>query len=69
MNTHNEWTKENSRYRNILKQIFRRTPARPTIAFLHSYILKRGILDGKAGLAFAKSRALYYKMINDCKQP
>ncbi len=67
MNTNNAWPKEDNPWRNILKTIFRRTPCRPPIAFLHSYILKAGILDGRAGIDFAKSRYDYYKMIKNYK--
>ena len=63
MNTHNAWPKENNPWRNILKTIFRKIPFRPAIAFLHSYILKAGFLDGAPGYDFAKSRSIYYKMI------
>ena len=33
------------------------------VAFLHSYILKIGFLDGAHGFRFAKSRMNYYRMI------
>ena len=31
--------------------------------FVHSYVLKLGFLDGRAGLHFAVSRAFYYWQI------
>lgn len=49
--------------REILKRIFRKMPARGLIAFLHSYLYKRGFLDGKAGYDFAKSRKKYYDLV------
>jgi glycosyltransferase involved in cell wall biosynthesis len=47
-------------YRRLLKTIFRRIPARGLVAFLHSYVLKLGFLDGTAGFHFAMSRFFYY---------
>ncbi|HMG50430.1 MAG TPA: glycosyltransferase family 2 protein [Inquilinus sp.] len=47
-------------YRRLLKTIFRRIPARGLVAFLHSYVLKLGFLDGAAGFHFAMSRGFYY---------
>lgn len=63
MNARNAWPDDPVRWRQVLKKAFRRLPARGMIAFLHSYILKRGILDGRAGLDFARKRATYYRMI------
>jgi len=63
MNARNAWPDDPVRWRQVLKKSFRRLPARGMIAFLHSYILKRGILDGRAGLDFARKRAAYYRMI------
>jgi len=65
MNTHKVWPKDPCLWRNIIKTIFRILPCRPAIAYLHSYILKQGFRDGKEGHNFAKSRALYYKMIHN----
>lgn len=48
----------------FIKRVFRTLPFKPFIAFLHSYILKLGFLDGIAGLQFALSRARYYTMIS-----
>lgn len=58
------YPKDPSVWRNFIKQIFRIVPLRGLIAFLHSYIVKLGFLDGKAGFSFAKTRALYYKMVS-----
>lgn len=49
--------------RQAMKQIFRKTPWRSTVAFCHCYIIKKGILDGKAGLEFAQMRYRYYKTV------
>lgn len=44
------------------KRLFRNLPAKPLVAFLHSYVFKQGFKDGKAGLKFALSRMRYYRM-------
>jgi len=63
MNSHNLWPAEDSPWRNALKTAFRRSKIRPHLAFLHSYIIKAGFLDGRAGFDFARHRYLYYQMI------
>lgn len=63
MNDRNAWPVDPLRWRQALKKLFRALPCRGTIAFLHSYILQRGFLDGRAGYAFARSRMVYYRMI------
>ena len=50
--------------RGPLKRLFRKLPARPLIAFLHSYIVRLGFLDGSAGLNFALARSFYYWQIS-----
>lgn len=50
--------------REFLKQNFRNMPFRDVTAFMHSYIIKLGFLDGGAGYQFAKSRFHYYKMVS-----
>ncbi len=50
--------------RQTIKSLFRSLPCRPLCAFLHSYLLKKGVLDGRAGFHFAKTRYHYYKMVN-----
>lgn len=52
-----------TRYRRGLKRLFARMPLRPLAAFLHSYILRLGFLDGTAGFHFAVARAFYYWQI------
>lgn len=59
----NAYPSENNKGRDILKRIFRRLPFRPVIAFAHSYVLKRGFLDGRAGFYFALSRYHYYRKV------
>ncbi len=46
--------------RLALKRIFALLPFKPLVAFVHSYFLKLGMLDGRPGLHFALARAFYY---------
>lgn len=64
MNQNQSWPKDPSSFRQLLKIIFRHMPCRYISAFLHSYILKLGILDGRAGLKLAFTRYHYYRMIS-----
>lgn len=50
--------------RHGLKTVFAKIPFRSGIAFLHSYIIKGGIFDGKRGLKLALSRKTYYENNN-----
>lgn len=63
MNLRNAWPQDPVRWRQVLKQAFRNAPARGPVAFVHSYVLKLGFLDGATGLAMAKDRMRYYRMI------
>ncbi|HEY4366947.1 MAG TPA: glycosyltransferase family 2 protein [Steroidobacteraceae bacterium] len=54
------------RRRKALKSLVYRLPGRPLIMFLMLYVLKRGFLDGRAGLTFSLLRSWYEYMI-DCK--
>lgn len=49
--------------RHCQKQLFYRLPARPIVKFLFLYIIKRGFLDGKAGLTYSVLQAFYEYMI------
>ena len=51
--------------REHLKSVFRKLPCRNLIAFLHSYVMKLGFLDGGAGFQFARSRYQYYSMVSN----
>ena len=46
--------------RVLQKKLFNALPFKWLIAFVHSFILKLGFLDGKAGFHFAVARAMYY---------
>lgn len=50
-------------WRDWLKRITRKSCIRPYLMFLYSYVLKLGVLDGKAGLSFALSRKAYCDMV------
>lgn len=45
------------------KELFYRLPLRPFIKFLIVYVLKRGFLDGRAGLTYATLQSIYEYMI------
>lgn len=64
MDNKKAWPTENRSRHRFLKACFKKLPFRGIIAFVHSYILKRGFLDGKAGFKMALSRYQYYRMIN-----
>ena len=49
--------------RRFLKGLADRAPARPLLAFLHSYLWRLGFLDGRAGFHYALARAFYYWQI------
>ncbi|KAF0096302.1 MAG: family 2 glycosyl transferase [Puniceicoccaceae bacterium 5H] len=52
--------------RRFLKRMLRKTPGSGFLYFIHSYLFKLGFLDGRAGLAFALSRLVYFTQI-ECK--
>jgi glycosyltransferase involved in cell wall biosynthesis len=45
------------------KELYYRLPLRPLVMFFLLYVLKRGFLDGRAGLTFVVLRAIYEYMI------
>ncbi|GAA4330571.1 glycosyltransferase family 2 protein [Pigmentiphaga soli] len=49
--------------RAALKRAFAALPCKGLAAFLHSYVLRLGMLDGKAGFDYALARAMYYWQI------
>ena len=49
--------------RRWLKRIFDIVPLKGTVAFVDSYVLRLGFLDGRAGFHFALARAFYYWQI------
>lgn len=63
MNLRQSWPADPVRWRQVLKIAFRRMKGRGMMAFIHAYILKAGILDGRAGWRQARDRYHYYRMI------
>lgn len=51
------------RKRRALKDLSYRLPLRPLLRFLYMFIIKRGFLDGRAGLDYCLMMALYEYMI------
>lgn len=52
------------RRRALKTQIWYRLPARPAIRFMWMYVLKRGFLDGRAGLLYSRLLAQYERQVN-----
>jgi glycosyltransferase involved in cell wall biosynthesis len=52
--------------RKTVKSLFYRLPARPVLMFFALFIIRGGLLDGRAGLTFCLLKA-YYEFIIDCK--
>ncbi len=50
--------------RRTLKQLLYYVPFRPLIVFLYLYIVRLGILDGRAGFHFSRMRATYEMLID-----
>lgn len=67
MNKRGAWPVDPVPYREFLKRFLRRYALlRPAIIFVYAYILKRGFLDGRAGLDYALARAKYARLIGLC---
>jgi len=49
--------------RLLLKRAFQAMPFKAVIAFLYSFVIKGGFLDGRAGFHFALARGFYYWQI------
>ena len=63
MNAKAAWPEDPVQARNTIKKTLKRLPFWPLMAFFHSYVLKLGFLDGRAGFHLAFSRYAYYRMI------
>jgi glycosyltransferase involved in cell wall biosynthesis len=50
--------------RRALKQILYRVPLRPAIVFFYLYVIRLGLLDGRAGYYFSRMRAAYELFID-----
>ena len=53
---------DRTRRRRALKALAARLPFRPSLRFLYMYVLRRGALDGKAGLTYCRLLATYEAM-------
>ncbi len=49
--------------RRALKQLSRGVPFRGLLGFLYIYVLRRGFLDGRAGLVYARMYGLYQSFV------
>lgn len=49
--------------RTLLKRAFAKVPLKGVVAFVHSYILRAGFLDGRVGFHYALSLGFYYWQI------
>lgn len=63
MNERHAWPVDPDPVRERMKKLFRSSPCRGFIAFCHSYIWKRGLLDGIHGFRLAALRYAYYSAI------
>ncbi len=63
------YSREDNKFREVLKTIFRKLPFRGEVAFIHSYIYKLGFLDGRVGFVFARSRHAYYRVVTRSLKP
>jgi glycosyltransferase involved in cell wall biosynthesis len=50
--------------RRALKRVLYRVPLRPAIIFLYLYVVRLGLLDGRAGYYFSRMRAAYELFID-----
>lgn len=67
MDARRAWPVDPVRWREILKRIMRASALRPYLMFTHSYILKAGMFDGRAGWRLARDRYRYGRMIIEAR--
>ena len=53
------WESDPARFRESLRNLSRRLPCRALLRFLYQFIIKRGFLDGRAGLTFSWLMSVY----------
>jgi len=63
MNRKGAWPRDPVAARQVFKQLFRALPGRALWAFVHCYIIKLGLFDGRRGFQLAGDRYRYYRMI------
>lgn len=59
----NDPREANMGMRSLMKRVFQAMPLKTPAVFVHTYFLRLGFLDGKAGLDYAIARAMYYWQI------
>ncbi len=69
MNVKNAWPIDPVSWRETLKKFLRRSKYRAEIIFVVGYILRLGVLDGKAGLNLAQMRYHYLNKIKELNRP
>lgn len=57
------FSRDPSRRNRALKPLVSRLPGWPLLRFLHMYVLKGGLLEGRAGLTYSRNVARYEAMI------
>lgn len=57
------WSSDPTRRRRALKALSSRLPFRPSLRFLYMYVLRRGFLDGRAGLTYCRLLSIYEYLI------
>ena len=57
-------SRDSSERRRVLKDLSNAMPMRPFLRFAYVYLLRRGFLDGRAGLRYALLMAVYQWMID-----
>lgn len=50
--------------RSAQGRLFEKTPLKPLVFFIYSYLIKKGFLDGRAGFDYAFALATYYWQIS-----
>lgn len=50
--------------RRVLKRLLYRVPMRPLLVFFYLYVIRLGLLDGRAGYHFSRMRAIYETVID-----
>lgn len=58
------WSSDPIERRRSLKRLLDRMPFRPLLVFLYLYVVRLGILDGRAGFYFSRMRAIYEFLID-----
>ncbi len=57
------WSRDRTSHRRALKELSYRLPFRPLLRFLYMYLLRRGFLDGRAGLTYCRLLSIYEYLI------